>query len=401
ELPRVFCDPTRIRQVVLNLLSNAGRFTERGGVRVRAWAERDRVVVCVADTGPGIPAEARDRVFQPFQQLDSSTRGRYGGSGLGLSISKRFIELHDGKMWLESEEGKGSAFYFSLPIELPPPTARDAMRWFSPYWHYVERDRPSAAPVPTVRPRFVVLDAEQVLTRMLTRYMHSAEVVPAASLQEAIEKLAEAPARALLLNDLYPAATVERLGEAALPDGTPAIVCSLPGTHEAAGALGVSDYLVKPVSREALLAALDRLRLDGRTILIVDDEPEAVQLFRRILLTSARGYRILTASDGEEALQILAAQPADAILLDLVMPGMDGFRFLAEKSRDLGLRDIPVVVMSARDSTRQPIVSTTLAVRQSRGLSLPQLLACIDAVSNILSPQGQAGDPARPGTPSG
>ena len=118
-LPPVFCDRTRVREVLLNLLSNAGRFTERGGVRVRIWQEGNDVVVSVADTGAGIAAEDLGKLFQPFQQLDSTIRRRYGGTGLGLSISKRFIELHGGKIWVESKEGIGTTFSFCLPISLP------------------------------------------------------------------------------------------------------------------------------------------------------------------------------------------------------------------------------------------------------------------------------------------
>ena len=130
DLPPVFCDSTRIRQVILNLLSNAGRFTERGGVEVRATSNDQEIIVCVSDTGPGIAVADQDRLFQPFQQLDGSLRRSHGGTGLGLSISKRFVEMHQGKMWLQSPAhespgsagGPGAAFFFSLPLttESPP-----------------------------------------------------------------------------------------------------------------------------------------------------------------------------------------------------------------------------------------------------------------------------------------
>jgi signal transduction histidine kinase len=103
--------------VIINLLSNAGRFTEEGGVVLRAWRSEDDIIVSVKDTGPGIAAEDRDKVFEPFRQADGSTRRRYGGTGLGLSISRNFVELHGGRIWFESEPGQGSTFYFRLPIE--------------------------------------------------------------------------------------------------------------------------------------------------------------------------------------------------------------------------------------------------------------------------------------------
>ena len=128
DLPPVFCDPTRIREVLLNLLGNAGRYTERGGVLVRVWQELGELLTSVQDTGPGIAPTEIDKLFQPFQQLDGSIRQRFGGSGLGLSISKRFIELHGGKIWVESQPGTGTTFSFRLPIELQPPPAGSAAR---------------------------------------------------------------------------------------------------------------------------------------------------------------------------------------------------------------------------------------------------------------------------------
>jgi signal transduction histidine kinase len=156
DLPPVFCDSTRIRQVILNLLSNAGRFTERGGVEVTASYNDREVIVCVADSGPGIAAADQERLFQPFQQLDGSLRRIHGGTGLGLSISKRFVEMHEGRLWLQSPVwaagagpgGPGAAFYFALPR--PSDEAQmtqaggqaGALRWFNPYQPYEARWRP-------------------------------------------------------------------------------------------------------------------------------------------------------------------------------------------------------------------------------------------------------------------
>jgi CheY-like chemotaxis protein len=180
--------------------------------------------------------------------------------------------------------------------------------------------------------------------------------------------------------------TLERLYElSSLPEGTPAIVCSVPGIQQAADRLGVSDYLVKPISRDALLAALERLELKGSTVLIVDDEPDAQTLFRRMLSSAPQPYRVLRAGNGREALDLLGTERPDVILVDLVMPGMDGFRLLEAKSQDPTLCDIPAIVISARDPAGQPIVSNALAITKQGGLSMHQLLACIEAVMRILS----------------
>jgi signal transduction histidine kinase/CheY-like chemotaxis protein len=393
HLPLVYCDPTRIRQVVLNLLSNAGRFTHSGGVRLRAWREEESVVASVTDTGPGIPSETMSRLFQPFQQADGSIRRRYGGTGLGLSISKQFIELHGGEIWVESEIDVGTTFYFRLPIDPPFSAGDDVSRWVNPYLHYEERLRPSRAPVAVVRPRYVVVEAGNALRRFLTRYVDGVEIAPVRDVQEAVQEIKQTPAQALLVND---SAGDDRPwswpGPIPMPHGIPIITCSIPDTHNLAGPFGVTDYLVKPVAREVLLKALDRLDLEGKTVLIVDDEPDALRLFRRMLASSGRDYRMYRATDGREAIHILCEQHVDVVLLDLVMPNMDGFRFLAEKNQDPVLRDVPVIVVSARDPMGQPIVSHGLAVTQSGGLSISQLLECVEAITRALSTVRPVGD---------
>ncbi len=393
----VMCDRTRMREVLLNLLSNAGRFTDHGGARVRAWRDGNDVVASVSDTGPGIAAEDLDKIFQPFRQLDGTIRRRHGGSGLGLAISKSFVQLHGGDMWLESEKGRGTTFFFRLPVDPPAAGEGSIARWFNPNWHYEERTHRSLASSSCTRPRLVVLESGDPLQRLLSRYLDGAEVVPVASLSEAAQELARTPARALVINEAsIPEALQHLSGSAVLPNGTPAVICSVPGMQEAAGALGAAGYLIKPIARDTLLEALDRLSLSGRTVLIVDDEPEALRLFRRMLVSSGRGYRVLLAGDGIQALHLLREQHPDVVLLDLVMPEMDGFRFLAVTKEDPDLRDIPVVVISARDPAGQPIISSAIAATREGGLSVPQLLACIDALTRILATAGQGADPAPP-----
>jgi signal transduction histidine kinase/CheY-like chemotaxis protein len=390
DLPRVFCDRTRIREVVLNLLSNAGRFTERGGVCVRACQEEGGIVVEVSDTGRGIPAREMEKLFQPFQQLGASVPSRFGGSGLGLSISKRFVELHGGRIWVESAEGVGTTFSFRLPIAPPAPVTSRPSRWLNPDWEYHQRTRPSKAPLAPARRRLLVLESGVALQRLLGRYLATAQIIPVGTLDEAAEDLATTPAEALLINEVSVAEALRALAECGpLPAATPVIVCSVPGIHEAARELDVAEYLVKPVHREDLLDALDRLNLAGRTVLIVDDKPDAVRLFRRMVAAGRDGYTCLRASNGLEALSILREQPVDAVLLDLVMPKMDGFRFLEAKEEDPAIRDIPVVIISARDPAGQPIVSNSLTIARGEGLSMHHVLSCVDAVTGILSPTGQ------------
>ena len=192
--------------------------------------------------------------------MDGTIRRRYGGTGLGLSISRHFVELHQGRMWVESEEGQGTTFFFQLPIDPPTPLGADFKRWFNPYDQHQERTRSSRLQPTAVRPRVLVIESGDSMTHLLSRYLDGCDVVPVAGLEEALEQLSRAPALALLINDLDVGAAFARLDAASLPYGVPAIVCSIPGVEEAASHLGAADYLVKPISRERLLAALDRWR---------------------------------------------------------------------------------------------------------------------------------------------
>jgi signal transduction histidine kinase/DNA-binding response OmpR family regulator len=402
DLPPVLCDRTRIREVALNLLSNAARFTELGGVRIRVWSEGDDVVVAVADTGPGIAPEALPRLFQPFEQLDGSIRRKHGGSGLGLTISKGFVELHGGTMWIESTPGSGSTVFFRLPIGAPAPLHGGVVRWLHPEWEYRQRTRPRSVPPAVVRPRLIILETGDTLRRMIGRYMDDVELVAVADLNEAVAELARTPAQAVVVKTPSLAIALQRVtSEASLPAGVPFIMCSMPETTNPAAALGASDYLVKPISQERLLATLDRVAPRAKSVLIVDDEPEAQQLFMRMLASSGRGYRVLTAPNGNEAMRILRRRKPGAVLLDLVMPEMDGFRVLAECSHDPALRRIPIVVMSAQDPSGRPIVSSGVAVTMGGGLASHHVLDCIEAMRAILAPGFRPDGAQSPENPHG
>ncbi len=402
DLPQVFCDGTRIRQVVLNLLSNAGRYTRYGGVRVKVWREKDDAVLSVADTGPGIAPEEQKHLFEPFRQLESG-RQQDGGSGLGLAISKQFVEMHGGTMWLESQLGLGTTFCFRLPLSTASLALHDdVLRWSNnPYQEYIPRTRRSRAPAPIVTSRFVVMEEGNVLRRLLTRYLDDTEIVAVRDVQEAIRELSQSPARALVVNtpdSMNGSVPLSRLSH--LPYDTPAIVCWVPGPDEAAKRLGVMGYLVKPVNREALLSALAELGEAIQCVLLVDDQPEALQLFTRMLSTAERHYRVLQASNGQRALSLLRERHPDVVLLDLIMPGMDGLRVLQEKAEDPSISEVPVIVISSRDPAGEATFSDTLAIRHASGLTAQQLLGCICAVSEVLSPSARPAHRERPEEPA-
>ena len=180
---------------------------------------------------------------------------------------------------------------------------------------------------------------------------------------------------------------LKELGDlSAMNPETPLIVCTIPGFDELTSQLNVADILVKPIMSSQLMNALERLQIMSGTILIADDDPDALQLFGRMLSASGRSYQIRLARDGQEVLDVLRDCRPNAIFLDLAMPNVSGYQLLSERNNIPELADIPIIVISARDASGHPIVSDMFLVTQKGGFSMRQLLDCIQVLSQTLSP---------------
>ena len=280
------------------------------------------------------------------------------------------------------------------------------MRWINPDQPYVERTRRSMAPALKLSPRFVLLERGNSLLRRFRKYAGGAEIVAVRNIAEAKRELSSSPAKALIVNaptlaDFH--ITPGDLSE--LPYQTPVITCWVPAEDEAARQMGVVRYLVKPITREALLSALAGLGEDVSNVLLVDDEPDIVRLLSRYMASARRAstqpYRVLRANDGQRALELLRERRPDVVLLDLMLPGVDGFQVLREKNADPAIRDIPVIVISSRDPVGEPVVSNALTVMREGGLSVRDLAACVEAISSVLTPSSQSGGQAPPENPAG
>jgi CheY-like chemotaxis protein len=397
DLPPVYCDQTRIQQVILNLVSNAARFTEKGGIAVRVSKQDAHVVVSVSDTGPGIPPKDAERIFEPFCQGVSELWRDKAGSGLGLSISKQFIELHGGRIWLESEVGIGTTFKFQLPISPPLDHVARPSRWVTEDWTRIERafrsDRTGLSDQ-SFKPRLVLCDDAGVLYHAFLRCSDEVDLVNASDLAQAARELALCPAHALVLN----AASFERLWplmERARLEvlDTPIIGCSIPPQAERALQAGATDYLVKPVTRVELREAIRALGKPVRRVLVVDDDPDVVRLFTRMLRALDGTIEVATASSGRQALDELRRLSPDLVLLDLAMPDGDGWEVLASKDREAEIKDVPVVIVSARDPTDHPLSTDLLLATMGKGLSINDLLRCSLEISALLLRPDAAPDP--------
>jgi signal transduction histidine kinase/CheY-like chemotaxis protein len=397
DLPPVFCDQTRIRQIIINLLSNAGRFTEQGGVRISVEPGGAGLVCHVADTGPGIAKEQQAQLFEPFQQVDASIRREHGGSGLGLSISRRFVEMHDGKIWLESEPGKGTTISFTLPIHTPvdgePRPTSSVYRWVNEFTVHDRRNRPLKASLPALVPRYILVETGGALKRFFGRYMEDISVESFTDVDKAIQELDHAPAQALIVNtpDVVDPLAYRALSErlSALPYETPVITCWLPGKDDFAHTLGVVDYIFKPVDMENLLASIHKMGEQVHSILVVDDEEDALQLMMRILLAAPEKYRVWRAASGEVALQMMRTRRPDLVLLDMVLPEKDGLQVLAEKRSDEAIRDIPVMIVTSMDPYKESITADTLLLKRKNGLSARELVEFFSQVGQVLTPHVQ------------
>jgi CheY-like chemotaxis protein len=377
DLPPVYCDHGRIRQVLLNILSNAARFTQQGGSWVKAVTQDGMLTVSVSDTGLGMDPAVCNRLFEPFQQADPSIRRRYGGTGLGLAISKRFIALHGGKIWIESEVGVG--------VEQAQPAAR---RWVGPYQTYDARSRLSLAPNTEAAPRILVVEQGQALASLLHHYLDGIEVTTVHGMPEVAECMKQEPARAVLINQI-PNCNTGSLSTM-LPSmafDVPIITCWVPDRDVDLDRMGVQDYLMKPIRRDDLLNSIARASPEAQRILLVEDDDEAHQLFLRMLAASDRNYSIASARDGERALMLMKMWQPDLVLLDLVIPGLNGFEVLACRANDDRLRDIPVIIISARNPQHELIMSNALVLTRQQGLSPRDLMLAVGALVSVLPPR--------------
>ena len=396
--PEVLCDRTRIKQVVLNLLSNAARFTEVGGIEI-AVARRDtQVVVSVADTGPGIRPEDAGQIFEPFYQGSHQLWRDKGGSGLGLSISRRFVELHGGHMWLDEEWEAGTRFAFALPISPPVEHVGRPGHQIREDWAWRERTfltDGSGSAEDLAMPRVIVCDETGTLYERLSHCADGVEIVDARGLEQVTQALRACPAHAVLVNAstteglwLSMAAAVQQVRD------TPLIGCSVPrivGRAMEAGALG---HLVKPVTRADLEGALASVSGSVRCVLVVDDDADVLSLFQRMLHACDETLEVLTTSSALEALDVLRDGRVDLLLLDVVMPEIDGWELFDRMGQDEAVQDVPTFFVSAQDPADQLPVSDYLVAAVGSGLSPSMLLRCSLELSGLLLGAGAGLDPA-------
>lgn len=371
NLPTVRADAMRIRQILLNLLSNAAKFTDEGSIIVRASVKdsptgHPEITVMVTDTGPGISLEDQKKLFQPFSQVDASPTRKSGGSGLGLSISNHLIQMHGGRIGVESAAGAGSTFFFTLPAF---------------------RGKTESETTQGNRIILAIDDDPQVIS-LYERYLQPQgyQVIPLSDPSRAVERVRQLKPFAVTLDIMMPGYdgwhVLNDLKSNPETREIPVLVCSIVEEQEKGFSLGAADYLVKPILEDDILNALDRLNTDGsiREVLIVDDDPNDLRLIGRMLTENGR-YRPTLAEGGRNGWEAIQARTPHAVILDLFMPEMDGFTILEKMRSTENLRDVPVIVVSGGGLTaeqEQQLQDFGQRMIQKSALTEKQIIAVLE-----------------------
>jgi signal transduction histidine kinase/CheY-like chemotaxis protein len=374
-LPQVYCDRTRIRQVIVNLVSNAVRYTEQGMVSVWAFADEGWLTLQIKDTGPGIhPADA-ERIFEPFVRGMNSTRQETSGSGLGLSVSRQLLDVHGGKIWLESQPGMGSIFAFKLPLNnLEPPRSSPA-RFLSERWAWVERKRSWPAESSSKKKRLILYEPEEFLGNLLIEHEEQVEFIRLQSIPAMIETANTAPAHLVLINAPTMSDLLVKVEQAARGiRETPIIGCAFIPSRQKVIESGAVEYIQKPFSTKKLRAVLQKVSPTLHKVLIIDDNIEVQQLIARVLSLHNEAVEILLAGSAAEAMAILAQKQPDAILLDLALPDINGWNLMTQLKKDPRYANIPIVIISAHDLNEAAPSTRAIVLAQNGGVSAEQFI---------------------------
>lgn len=370
-LPAMRTDRTKLQQILINLLSNALKFTQEGEVKITAESvPPDRIRVAVSDSGVGIAPADIERIFEEFQQVGAAGRGARTGTGLGLAITRRLVELLGGEISVRSREGEGSVFTVTLPLEIEGRVAPAS-----------ETQVPLTDPERTA----LVIDSDPASLYLTKKYLTEAGYSVAAT---------DDPARGLdIAIKARPAVITIDLDSLDRDDAVFARIaeshkeCKLIAFSADEGAergvldAGAKIFLMKPIDRGALIAALAQAKISSqKSVLVVDDDPDAVDL--AIAMIGDCGYAVETATSGREALESIARRRPDVIILDLMLPEMDGFEVVHRMSLNADWRTIPVILLTACDLSheeRRALDISAARIIQKGSFSRDELLAEIAA----------------------
>ena len=352
-LGEMHSDLTKTRQILLNLLSNASKFTEQGHVTLDVQSfqrgEHRWIRFRVSDDGIGMTTEQQEKLFQSFTQADASTTRKYGGTGLGLAITKHFSHMMHGTISVESEFGKGSTFTVQLPAEISLQDLDDEEKEALP--------ASGALSMPAEGGVVLVVDDDTAARTLLKTYLSKIgyQVAVASNGQEGLKLARKLRPNAITLDVMMPGMdgweVLNRLKQDPDLAHIPVIMLTLVEDKDIGYSLGAAEYLTKPISRDQLTAVLRKYRAERPpfSVMVAEDDERTREMVTRML--NKAGWQVIEADNGEMALRCLEKYHPDLILLDLMMPEMDGFEFIVNLRKHKEWRHIPVVVLTAKDIT--------------------------------------------------
>ncbi|WP_353571278.1 response regulator [Candidatus Albibeggiatoa sp. nov. BB20] len=367
-------DVTKIRQILLNLLSNASKFTDNGSVILKVskqWInDIEWVSFAITDTGIGISIEQQKKLFKAFSQVDASTTRKYGGTGLGLLITKRFTKMLSGEVSVESELGHGSTFVVRFPTKM---ASRQTIPELEQALPVLQEEKATV---------LVIDDDENVRTLLSKHIQHLGyKVVTAKSGSEGLQLAQKLKPQLITLDVMMPqmdgwAVLTELKGNAQLQN-IPVVMLSMIENHELGYSLGAAEYLLKPVNQAQIAQVLNKYRATSRygKVLIVEDDIMIRDMIKQMLQKD--GWEVVAANNGQVGLDMVIAQKPDMILLDLMMPEMDGYEFISCLREKKQQRQIPIIVLTAKDITtadRQTLSHEVHAIFQKGAYQRSELL---------------------------
>ncbi len=385
NLAEMYADLTKTRQILFNLLSNAAKFTKDGPIeltvtrKLELGSQREQIIFQVTDTGIGINPAQINNLFDAFTQVDASTTRKYGGTGLGLAISQRFSQIMGGGITVQSKVGHGSTFTIRLPAEVPKPEA--SLETATPNLSATPANELSISSngINTV----LVIDDDPTIQELISRYLNKAgfQVKTASDGETGLQLAKKMHPIAITLDIMMPGmdgwtVLTKLKSDPELAD-IPVIILTMVSDKNKGYKLGAVDYLTKPIDRNRLITVLDKYRLDVSScpVLLVEDDPMVRDVVSRTL--QREGWLVTEAENGRVALECVANSPPDLILLDLMMPEMNGFQFIDKLHQNPAWQSIPVIVVTAMDLSpqeRTALESSVKGVLQKGGYSRDELL---------------------------
>jgi signal transduction histidine kinase/sensor domain CHASE-containing protein/DNA-binding response OmpR family regulator len=370
SLEKIYVDRLKFKQILFNLASNAIKFTPIGGkVIITAVRVHDKAQFSVKDTGIGISEEDRNKLFQPFMQLESTTTRRYEGTGLGLSLVKKMVEMHGGSVWVESELGKGTTFTFELPLEpalnreipakivaIPAKASTESVVNVTGYRICIPQIiEPSNSKGD--EPLILVVEDDDASRELLeaTLVYEGYRVASAKNGKEALELANEMKPFAITLDIMMPGMdgwdVLKHLKEKEQTHEIPVIITSMLDERELGIVWGAVEHFIKPIQKNALLNTLDKVKENisksSLSVLVVDDEVNAVELL--VAMLDSEEFDVLTAYGGQDAIDIALKNHPDVIVLDLMMPEVSGFEVIKALKADHDTIDTPIIICTAKD----------------------------------------------------